>query len=222
MIISHIEPLSLNEYPETPSCILYSSGCNFKCGYCFNKELCNDELGSIPAYKVDQFLEERKGLIEGVVLTGGEVTQHLYFESVCKHIKELGYKLKINTNGSKPEMLKYLIDNNLVDFVSMDFKCLPINYKQFTDIDPNEIIKSLNILKSSKIPHRIHTTVWDGFFDENPFNELAHLLKGVDTWNIQNLIGKFHKYKPMKITDTLIARIKAQTDFYKINLIVRR
>lgn len=120
-----ITPLTLTDYPGETAAVLWFGGCNLRCPYCYNRELaCADP--SKPGIRTDvlDVLKERKKLLSGVVLSGGEVTMQDEDElhELCKKLKDMGYKVKVDTNGSNPELLDYLISDDLVNYVALDHK----------------------------------------------------------------------------------------------------
>jgi pyruvate formate lyase activating enzyme len=188
MIIAGLEKFTLLDYPEKIACTIFLFGCNFRCGYCHNPELVLFK----PKYifseeEVLSFLDKRRGQLEAVCFTGGEPLLTLKKEFVRK-IKELGYLIKIDTNGSNPERLKEFLDENLVDFIAMDLKSSDKKYLEVVNIGVNfdKISKSIEIIVSSKIDYEFRTTVLKKYHD---FNEIDRL-----GFQIFNLIKK----KPKK------------------------
>ena len=140
MIIGGLEKLTLLDYPDHLAAIIFTSGCNFRCRYCYNPMLVlpdkkggdknKKDLNSIGNEDLFLFLKERFGKLEGVVITGGEPTLHHDLPDFIKKIKDLGYLVKLDTNGTNPEMLATLIKNKLVDYISMDIKADFNNYEK--------------------------------------------------------------------------------------------
>ena len=129
MVIGGIQKISLIDYPGKLSCVLFLSGCNFKCPYCHNPQLVKSDSAysdCLDEKAVYEFLESRKGLIDGVVISGGEPTLQKNLPLLCNEIKEMGYLVKLDTNGSRPKAIKLLIDEGLVDYVAMDIKSDPL------------------------------------------------------------------------------------------------
>ncbi|MGC9053845.1 MAG: anaerobic ribonucleoside-triphosphate reductase activating protein, partial [Candidatus Hydrogenedens sp.] len=124
MKIGGFQPFSLSDFPNCVSAIVFTQGCNFRCPFCHNPSLVLPELflPPIPEEALIAFLNERKGKLDGVVITGGEPTIQSDLMKFVSEIKGLGYKVKLDTNGSNPEILKELIENNLLDYVAMDVK----------------------------------------------------------------------------------------------------
>lgn len=163
MKIGGIQKLSLIDYPHMLSAVLFTIGCNFRCPFCHNPTLVIPEkyAQSIDVDGIFKFLEERKKYINGVVITGGEPTLYPDLPEFIKKIKGMGYAVKLDTNGSNPEMLERLIDEKLVDYVAMDIKAPLERYSELTntDVDIEKIKKSIEILKKSKVKYEFRTTV---------------------------------------------------------------
>ena len=131
MVFGGLQKNSLIDYPGKVSCVLFLSGCNFDCPYCHNPDLAKDS--SLCPVLLDEkavfdFLQRRKGFLDGVVISGGEPTLQKDLLVLCKKIKELGYLIKLDTNGSRPQVIKRLIDEGLVDYIAMDIKTDPFHY----------------------------------------------------------------------------------------------
>ena len=126
MIIGGVQKLSLIDYPQKLAATIFLVGCNFRCPFCYNPELVLPEKIKEHSFfsqkEVLSFLKERKGLLEGVCLGGGEPTIHQDLPKFCQKIKKMGYLIKLDTNGSNPEMLKELIEKNLIDYLAIDVK----------------------------------------------------------------------------------------------------
>lgn len=162
-----ITPLTFLDYPKKAACILWYTGCNLRCPYCYNPELvlgCSD--GGVDEMA---FLRERRGFLDAVVLSGGEATLIRDLAVLCADIKDLGYLIKIDTNGSNPDILADLIDRKLIDYVAMDNKMpstrtwtLPGGAKLF-----DRFSLSLQALEASGLPYEIRTTVHPGLLEES-------------------------------------------------------
>lgn len=187
MNIKSIQKLTTIDYPGHLSCILFFFGCNFKCGFCHNPELVLKNLNSnISIEEVMNFLKKRKKYLSGVCLTGGEPLLDLDIEFLQK-IKELGYFIKLDTNGSNPDKLKKFIDLNLIDYVAMDIKASPKNYSKITDskIDLNNIEKTIKIVSNLE-DYEFRTTIIKKIHDTKEVEKIA-------IW-LNNLIGKPKKF----------------------------
>jgi pyruvate formate lyase activating enzyme len=189
MKIKGLQKVTLIDYPDKIACTIFLFGCNFKCGFCHNPELVLQEqeaLKDISKEEVLNFLEKRKDKLEGVCFTGGEPLLSLD-EDFLKEIKNLGYSIKIDTNGSFPEKLKKLIDEDLVDFVSMDIKSSRERYNEIVNAnaDINKIEESIRLVSSLK-DYEFRTTVLEDFHNIDEMKKISEWLNG--------LIGKPKKF----------------------------
>jgi len=175
MIIAGLQKLTLIDYPGKLGATIFLAGCNFRCPWCYSSELVLPEKikkqPKIPEKEFFDFLEKRKGILEGIVLCGGEPTINKDLPDFAAKIKKFGYSVKLDTNGSNPKMLRELINKKMIDYVAMDIKApLGLN-SQFPipnfQINPNsqipkyenEIKKSVELLKNSRIDFEFRTTV---------------------------------------------------------------
>ena len=157
--VYNITPFTLLDYPHKTACILWFAGCNMKCVYCYNPDIVFGK-GKISISEVLNFLNRRKSLLDGVVLSGGECTSHKNIRQLLQEIKKLGFLVKIDTNGSNPEKLINLINENLVDYVALDFKSTKEKFNEITKSNLfSEFEKTLNYLVKSKFPFEVRTTV---------------------------------------------------------------
>ncbi len=157
--IYSITPFTLLDYPGKTACILWFAGCNMRCVYCYNPEIVL-EKGHIGIEQAMQFICSRQGLLEGVVLSGGECTLHKSIFSLLASIKQLGFAVKIDTNGSRPEVLEALIAKRLVDYVALDFKALGHRYHTITKSGLfSAFEESLSLLVGANVPFEVRTTV---------------------------------------------------------------
>ncbi len=167
MKFAYLQKTSLQDFPEVISCIIFLGLCNFRCPACYNSEILELNKSIVKEKEIFDFLEKRKGKIDGVVITGGEplVNDINEFKEFLKKIKQKGYKIKIDTNGSFPDKLKQIIDGNLVDYVAMDVKADKKNYDLLAGVkvNLNNIEKSMKILseakKTNKIDYELRTTL---------------------------------------------------------------
>jgi len=174
--IYNITPFTILDFPELTACILWFAGCNMRCDYCYNPEIVTGK-GKINYKEVLSFLDQRKGLLDGVVLSGGECTLHKGLPWLAKEIQNKGMQVKIDTNGSRPEVLEKLISKNLVDYIALDFKALPRFFEKITRTDlylPFE--KSLDLLLNNRVPFEIRTTVHSDLINADNLKEMATFL----------------------------------------------
>ncbi|WKV12958.1 anaerobic ribonucleoside-triphosphate reductase activating protein [Marivirga harenae] len=157
--IYDITPFTLLDYPDKTACIIWFAGCNMRCGYCYNPDIVLGK-GEIFIAEALQFLRNRKGLLDGVVMSGGECTLHPSLIDLALEVKALGMKVKIDTNGSRPEVLKKLYKNDTLDYVALDFKATAEKFQSITKSNlftPFE--QSLSFLVEHKVPFEVRTTV---------------------------------------------------------------
>lgn len=228
MQIGGLQKLSLIDYPGKIACAVFLIGCNFRCGYCHNPELVLPEKikkqPKISEKDFFDFLKKRKRLIEGVVIIGGEPTIHSNLPDFIKKIKKFGYLVKLDTNGTNPEMLRKLIKEKLVDCIAMDVKApvgakiqkskaktqndnLKFNITKYNIItgvkkDLNKIKKSIEIIKNSDIDYEFRTTIIPTIHTKEDILQIAKDISPAKKYYIQNfktektLDPKFKKIKP--------------------------
>jgi pyruvate formate lyase activating enzyme len=192
MKIGGFQKTSLIDYPGKISSIIFTQGCNFRCGFCYNSSLVIPELFTKPIEekKIFEFLKKRKDKIEGIVITGGEPTIHDDLPEFIKKIKEMGFLVKLDTNGSSPEMIKKLLREKLLDYIAMDIKAPPNKYEIVTGIKINlEMIReSIKIIMSSSIDYEFRTTVVKSLFSEKDFEDIGKLIRGCKLYVLQSFM----------------------------------
>ncbi|MCM0668845.1 anaerobic ribonucleoside-triphosphate reductase activating protein [Flavobacterium tyrosinilyticum] len=175
--IFSLTPFTLLDYPHKTACIVWFAGCNMRCLYCYNPDIVLGK-GKIDFNEVLSFLKTRKGLLDGVVLSGGECTLHKKIIDFIKEIKAMGFEVKIDTNGSNPKILNSLIRDQLIDYVALDYKSLPHTFKKLTQSGLfSEFEKSLEILIQSNIPFEVRTTFHSSLIKENDFVKMIEYLE---------------------------------------------
>ncbi|WP_066307335.1 anaerobic ribonucleoside-triphosphate reductase activating protein [Flavobacterium sp. TAB 87] len=190
--IFSITPFTLLDYPHKSACILWFAGCNMRCLYCYNPEIVLGK-GKISFDTALSFLEKRKGLLDAVVLSGGECSLHKNLIPFIKQIKDLGFAVKIDTNGSNPKVLRQLINEKLIDYVALDFKALAEKFQKVTQSDLFAVFEeSFRLLLCSTIQFEVRTTLHSDLIDEV---ELALMLDYVEknqyegTFYIQHFVN---------------------------------
>lgn len=181
MLISGLQKTTLIDYPGKIACTIFLFGCNFKCGFCHNPELVLKNTNpEIDEKEILKFLEKRKGKLEGVCVTGGEPLLSLEKEFL-KKIKSLGYKIKLDTNGSFPNKLKDLIEEKLIDYIAMDIKSSKENYSKTTasKINIKKIEESIKLIHSSGLDYEFRTTIVPGIHDEEEEIKIAEWLNQI-------------------------------------------
>lgn len=200
MIIGGLEKLTLLDYPDHLAAIIFTQGCNFRCHFCYNPLLVMPLQGGDEKNKKEKgfsqlslknlflFLTERFGRLEGVVITGGEPTLHPDLPSFIKKIKKIGYLVKLDTNGTNPDMLAGLIKDKLIDYIAMDIKAPLARYSEIVGVaaDCKNIEKSVNMIINSGLPYEFRTTVVPGLLEKPDFEEMGRAIKGAKKWYLQN------------------------------------
>jgi len=187
MKIGGIQKTSLLDYPDIISAIIWTVGCNFRCPYCYNKDIVFGNVQPVPEKEVISFLEKRKGILEGLVITGGEPLMQKDIADFCKKVKKIGYLVKIDTNGMYPKKLKELIDKKLIDYVAIDIKATRTKYDKLTNVkvDIKKIEESIKIVQNSKLDYEFRTTFVPELLTKNDIIEIAKWLKGSKKYYLQ-------------------------------------
>lgn len=162
MNIAGVQKVTLLDYPGKVACEIFTQGCNFECPFCQNSSLIPiTNTGEFSEEEIFEYLNLRKNILDGVVITGGEPTVQKDLKSFIKKIKDLGLLVKLDTNGGNPKVLQELIDEDLVDYVAMDIKNIfnKYNITSGKKINLDNIKKSIEILKVSKIDYEFRTTI---------------------------------------------------------------
>ena len=189
MNICGFNKTTLLDYPGRVACTIFLGGCNFRCPFCQNSALVV-EPDSQPAYSQDEilsFLKKRKGILDGVCISGGEPTLAPELPDFLTKIKELGYDIKLDTNGSRPSVVKNLASQGLINKVAMDIKACPSNYHNLTGLNPdlNAIQETANWLLNGSLDYEFRTTVVRELHSENDFQEIAEWLNGAKAYYLQ-------------------------------------
>lgn len=178
--IAGLQKMTLLDYPGKLACIVFLPGCNFRCPFCHNSDLLPGNAEPQVSYEeLMAFLRKRQGMLEGVCVTGGEPTLQPWLGELLGSIKALGYSVKLDTNGSRPEVLKALAAQGLVDYVAMDVKNSPARYSETTGASQSllpAITESLNFLLQGTVDYELRTTVVDELHDENSVAEMGSWL----------------------------------------------
>lgn len=208
---------TLIDYPGKISCVIFTSGCNFYCPYCHNPDLVGMSSSLYSEDFIIDFLKERQGWLDGVVISGGEPTLQEDIAIFCKKLKAIGYSIKLDTNGSNPEILKNLIMLGLVDYLAMDIKTDPYQYSpRITDsCPPEKILESIRIIMESGMPYEFKTTCVSPLINEEIMEKISRLIKGATIYALQKfqkevvLHPEFFIINDYKIDEDAISKLKA-------------
>ena len=189
MRLGGLQKLSLIDYPGKLAAVVFTQGCNFRCGYCHNPELVipQEYCPAVPEEEVMAFLRSRQEYLEGVVVTGGEPTVQEGLISFLDQLKRLGYLVKLDTNGSRPEVLKQVLSLRLVNYVAMDVKASLIRYDGVTNVpvSTEKIKESIRLILDAGIPHEFRTTVVKTFHSAGDLLEIRSLVEGARQYTLQ-------------------------------------
>jgi len=188
MNIKYINKTTLIDFPKTVAATIWIGGCNFNCDYCYNKTLVNDynDIPSIPVPEVLAFIESRKHVLEGVVISGGEPTLEPDLKSFIQEIKTLGLKIKLDTNGYSPSVIQEL--NPLLDYIAMDIKAPEAKYSSvvgLSQFDMAPIKESIKIIKTFK-NYEFRTTLWKDMLSLDEFEQMLNLIEPCNNYFLQN------------------------------------
>jgi pyruvate formate lyase activating enzyme len=220
--IYSISPFTLLDYPDKTACILWFAGCNMRCLYCYNPSIVLGK-GKIRFEEALTFLRSRMKLLDGVVLSGGECTMHKNLIDFIIEIKKLGLLVKIDTNGSNPDFLKHVINENLIDYVALDFKAPKAKFQNITHSDLyKDFTSSLNLLAHCHLPFEVRTTFHSSLLDSKDLQEMVHVLENL------NYTGSYFIQHYMNDTETLTklenserAQFNASALSTKLKVVVR-
>lgn len=206
MKIGGFNTFSLSDFPGKVAAVVFTQGCNFRCPYCHNAPLisCHEpkEL-LIPEEQFFEFLECRRNQLDAVVVSGGEPTIHRDLPTFLRRTKDMGFAVKLDTNGSNPNVLKEILENNLVDYIAMDIKAPLNSYKKLTNnVSSSEgIQESINIISKSGINHEFRTTVIEALLTPEDMQEIRALVPAKSTYHLQKFYPE-HALDPKLRTPT--------------------
>lgn len=192
MKIGGLQRISLIDYPGRICAIIFTQGCNLRCPYCHNPELVDPQRCG-PLFSEEEvlaFLEKRKGRLDAVSITGGEPTLQPDLERFLQTLKGFGYLIKMDTNGSNPEVIEDLIQKRIVDFWAMDVKGPLDKYRQISGVavDPGKIQKSISLIMAAGTEHEFRTTVVRSLLDRDDLVRVAKLIKGAKSYVLQGFV----------------------------------
>ena len=184
--IYNITPFTLLDYPHKSACILWFAGCNMRCVYCYNPEIVLGK-GQISFDEVLEFLQKRKNLLDAVVFSGGECLIHKNIITMIEKVKNLGFSVKVDTNGSTPKVVQQLIEKKIVDYFALDFKAPKSQFNAITKSDLyHQFQTSLTQIQTSEIPFEVRTTYHSDLLSEKNLTEMIRYLE------IKNYSGNYY------------------------------
>ncbi len=189
MLIGGFQKVSLIDYPGKMCAIIFTQGCNFRCPYCHNPELVKPELfgKTIPEREIFSFLEGRKEKLDAVEITGGEPTLQSDLLSFIKKVKNKGFLIKLDSNGTNPEVLEKAIKKELVDYLAMDIKAPLEKYRKVVnvDVDIEKIKASIGLIMNSGLDYEFRTTIVKSLLTKDDIIKIGKLIKGADNYFLQ-------------------------------------
>lgn len=192
MNIGGFQKMTLLDFPGKVACTVFTVGCNFRCPFCHNASLAERKSGEL--YKEEDvlsFLEKRRGLLDGVCITGGEPLMQKDIEEFIVKIRQMGYAVKLDTNGSFPDKLKQLVNDGMVDYVAMDVKNCMDKYSATAGaetLDLSKIEESIDFLMEGRTDYEFRTTVVKEFHCTDDIDKLAQRIKGAKRYYLQNFV----------------------------------
>ncbi len=209
MIIGGLQKFSLIDYPGKTCAIIFTIGCNFCCKYCHNPELVVPEkyTSEIPAQDVFSFLESRIGKLDAVCITGGEPTQHMDLRDMIIKIKDMGFLVKLDSNGSRPEVLEDFIDKKIIDYIAMDVKAPLEDYSKIVGwkIPIEKLQKSIDLIMNSGIDYEFRTTIVKSLTSKDDLKKIAQTIKGAENYYLQ-------KFIPTKLIESAMEKEVSYSD----------
>lgn len=193
MKIGGLQKFSMIDYPDKVACIVFTQGCNFRCPYCHNPELVKPEMFGESLNEEDffDFLKERVGKLDAVSITGGEPTLQYDLIEFIKKIRDLGFLIKLDTNGTNPDMLKEIIDQKLVNYIAMDIKAPFSKYEEITKMPVNieKIKQSVEMIKNSGIDYEFRTTLVKNLLSPEDIVQIGRDIAGAKQYFLQKFVS---------------------------------
>jgi pyruvate formate lyase activating enzyme len=195
VLIAGLTPFTLTDFPGKVAAIVFTQGCNFRCPFCHNAKLLGaktDPENFISEASIFDFLESRKGKLDGLVVTGGEPTMHNDLAEFLAKVKGMGFLTKLDTNGSRPEVVKKIIDAGLVDFIAMDLKAPLDSYKRLAGVDvlQEKLSKSIELISKSGIAHQFRTTVVNKLLSDDDLEKIKKMVPKGSPYVTNKFISK--------------------------------
>lgn len=200
MKICGLQKTTLLDFPGHVAATVFTGGCNLRCPFCHNSELLgNDAPPAFTEEEIFRFLSRRKGILEGVAITGGEPTLQPDLRNFILRVRELGFLIKLDTNGTQPDVLKALCSDGLIDYVAMDIKTCKERYPAVAGIpsvNMASIEESMDFLKGGSVPYEFRTTVVKELHSAADFEKIGPWIAGCPNYYLQNFIDSENVLKP--------------------------
>jgi pyruvate formate lyase activating enzyme len=184
-----LQRLSLIDYPGKLCATIFTAGCNFRCPYCYNEDIVLDypAMPKVPEDKIIEFLHPRLGFLDGVCVTGGEPTIHRELPKFLGRLKSIGSLVKLDTNGSRPKALAYVMEKGLVNYIALDVKVPLDRYEETVRyrVKPEGLKETIKLIRRSGVDHEFRTTVVPGLLDGDDLEEIAMTLAGSKRYVLQ-------------------------------------
>lgn len=207
MKIAGMERVSLIDYKDKVSAVVFLSGCNLKCLYCHNADIIGGCGECIEFDEVMEYLEKRKGILDGVVISGGEPTLNKDLKKMLKRIKGIGYEIKLDTNGLQHRVVEDVLKEKLVDYIAVDIKNSIDQYKEITgvkNVATDNLLNTIRIVKESGVEHEFRTTVCKEYHSDGQLEKITELIGDSDLY-LQNFydngVVEMHKLTPLEMQD---------------------
>ncbi|MCR5735918.1 MAG: anaerobic ribonucleoside-triphosphate reductase activating protein [Lachnospiraceae bacterium] len=228
MQIYGIQKTTLLDYPGKVAATIFTPGCNFRCPYCYNMRLAESDInaGNLDEDEVFAFLTKRKGVLDGICISGGEPTLQKDLIPFIQKAKGLGYLIKLDTNGTNPDIIKELIEKGLIDHIAMDIKSSLSGYPEVSGVkhpDTDAVKKSVLLLMEKRIPFEFRTTVVREYHNAKVFDEIGGLLRGADPYYLQSFEDSeaVTDHSLSSYTKEELQAFVCQLSEYDINAVIR-
>ncbi|MGE3279134.1 MAG: anaerobic ribonucleoside-triphosphate reductase activating protein [Candidatus Altimarinota bacterium] len=207
MIIAGLQKLTLLDYPGKIAAIVFTQGCNFACGYCHNPTMIpviDEQKPELHQKNILKFFRSRRGLLDGIVVSGGEPTLQKGLLDFLEKVKEMDFLIKLDTNGSNPEKLRQVIKRGLVDYLALDVKATKQKYRDLVKNDAaNKVLETISLIKNSGVDYEFRSTILPHCHDEQDIREMGEMIKGCKRWYLQSF----------RATKTLLRSFQQQQSF---------
>ena len=221
MIVKGLMKTSLIDFPGNIAAVIFTAGCNMRCPFCHNAKLVlnSKELKKYNEEEIFSFLKTRKHLIDGVCITGGEPTLYKDLPDYIRKIRAMGLKVKLDSNGTNPQMLKYLFDEKLIEYIAMDIKHTPDKYivAAGADTPMTKIKESIKLIRESGVDYEFRTTILPEIHSKKDIIEIGKWLSGCMQYSIQNFVPNEDMFNPnlsKRFTEVEMVALKQELENY--------